>query len=312
MQAWPAATTSGLPIKITDWRDDVETPAELSSCEVVFITVSTSRDLIEVTTGANGLFTGERAPGPRVVVDCSTVSPEASATVRETSGLADAVPRPTRQPASAAPGAEPGRHAGVPQVVRAPRQWGCVLSSRECGLSSAGPHVGVRALGQLPSLSPVQHTSAPRGRVIPLTKNPHQRRWARHRARIPLATVLELTSITALARATPARSGPRLRLRQEQLTPGARLLLPLPCLGVLHEIRKNDVLPPKVDRFGRSRRDVVHHCEERDQPRPAQRLLPQRCWGSTIGPSWPTWPAPSCDALTRPRTTARSIRPPEV
>ncbi|GII56844.1 3-hydroxyisobutyrate dehydrogenase [Planotetraspora thailandica] len=57
------------------------TIAELRDRDVVFTMVSTSADLEEVLAGADGLLTGERVP--RVVVDCSTVSAEASAAMRE-------------------------------------------------------------------------------------------------------------------------------------------------------------------------------------------------------------------------------------
>jgi 3-hydroxyisobutyrate dehydrogenase-like beta-hydroxyacid dehydrogenase len=59
----------------------VERPADLADREVVFVMVSASADLEEVTTGDGGVLT---APGyaPGVLVDSSTVSVEASASVR--------------------------------------------------------------------------------------------------------------------------------------------------------------------------------------------------------------------------------------
>jgi 3-hydroxyisobutyrate dehydrogenase-like beta-hydroxyacid dehydrogenase len=56
--------------------------SELADRDIVFTMVSTSDDLKEVLTGPKGLFS---RPGksPRVVVDCSSVSVEASAEVRE-------------------------------------------------------------------------------------------------------------------------------------------------------------------------------------------------------------------------------------
>ncbi|MER7273304.1 NAD(P)-dependent oxidoreductase [Dactylosporangium sp. NPDC000244] len=51
--------------------------ADLGGCDVVFVMVSTSDDLREVL---RGLFAGEHLPG--TVVDCSTVSAEASAAAR--------------------------------------------------------------------------------------------------------------------------------------------------------------------------------------------------------------------------------------
>src|ERR1019366_4661234 len=52
----------------------------LAGCDLVFVMVSTSADLEQVTLGAGGLLTGERRPG--ILVDCSTVSEEASSRIR--------------------------------------------------------------------------------------------------------------------------------------------------------------------------------------------------------------------------------------
>ncbi len=57
------------------------TIAELASQPVVFTAVGGDSDLVAVTTGEGGLLSGESVPG--VLVDCSTVSREASAQVRE-------------------------------------------------------------------------------------------------------------------------------------------------------------------------------------------------------------------------------------
>ena len=57
-----------------------DSAAGLSSADVVFVMVGTSQDLIEAVTGPAGLISGGRAPS--VVVDCSTVSVEASEQVR--------------------------------------------------------------------------------------------------------------------------------------------------------------------------------------------------------------------------------------
>ena len=58
----------------------VDTPADLADREIVFIMVAADKDLEAVITGPDGLLTGEDRP--RVVVDSSTVSTEASARVR--------------------------------------------------------------------------------------------------------------------------------------------------------------------------------------------------------------------------------------
>lgn len=59
----------------------VDTPRDLADRDIVFSTVSASDDLIAVTGGPNGLLGGDSSP--QLLVDCSTVSEEASAQVRE-------------------------------------------------------------------------------------------------------------------------------------------------------------------------------------------------------------------------------------
>jgi len=54
---------------------------DLAESEIVFTTLGTPEDLISALTGPGGLMSGSAAP--KVVVDCSTVSVEASALVRE-------------------------------------------------------------------------------------------------------------------------------------------------------------------------------------------------------------------------------------
>ncbi len=56
-------------------------PADLGAADIVFITVGGSDDLIDVVLGPHGLISGPSAPA--VVVDCSTVSADASERVRE-------------------------------------------------------------------------------------------------------------------------------------------------------------------------------------------------------------------------------------
>jgi 3-hydroxyisobutyrate dehydrogenase len=55
--------------------------AGLSELEIVFLTLGTSDDLVAAVLGPDGLMSG--ASAPKVIVDCSTVSAEASARVRE-------------------------------------------------------------------------------------------------------------------------------------------------------------------------------------------------------------------------------------
>jgi 3-hydroxyisobutyrate dehydrogenase len=58
----------------------VDSAAALAGCDIVFTSVSTSDDLISVITGARGLLIGH--PTPRLLVDTSSVSEEASAKIR--------------------------------------------------------------------------------------------------------------------------------------------------------------------------------------------------------------------------------------
>lgn len=59
----------------------VDSIADLRSCDVVFVTVASSADLLDVVCGDEGLLGGSKAPS--IMVDCSTVSQEASAQARE-------------------------------------------------------------------------------------------------------------------------------------------------------------------------------------------------------------------------------------
>jgi len=59
----------------------VKTAADLGAASIVFVTVAASDDLIEAVLGPRGLIHG--ASAPPIVVDCSTVSAEASQRVRE-------------------------------------------------------------------------------------------------------------------------------------------------------------------------------------------------------------------------------------
>ncbi|GAB3429480.1 NAD(P)-dependent oxidoreductase [Flindersiella endophytica] len=61
----------------------VDTIGELSDCDVVFTMVSASDDYIEVTTGSSGVVGGSQSP--RILVDFSTVSAEATEQVIERS-----------------------------------------------------------------------------------------------------------------------------------------------------------------------------------------------------------------------------------
>jgi 3-hydroxyisobutyrate dehydrogenase len=56
--------------------------AELAVLDIVFVTVASPDDLIAAVLGPEGLMSGPGEDAPRVLVDCSTVSAEASARVR--------------------------------------------------------------------------------------------------------------------------------------------------------------------------------------------------------------------------------------
>jgi len=58
----------------------VATAAGLSAVDILFVTVGSSQDLIDALTGPAGVISAGRAPS--IVVDCSTVSAEASEQVR--------------------------------------------------------------------------------------------------------------------------------------------------------------------------------------------------------------------------------------
>jgi 3-hydroxyisobutyrate dehydrogenase len=59
----------------------VDSAADLSGCDIVFATVGTSEDLVEAVLGPGGLASDTAMPS--ILVDCSTISADASAWVRE-------------------------------------------------------------------------------------------------------------------------------------------------------------------------------------------------------------------------------------
>ena len=64
----------------------VNSPANLANRDIVFTMVSGPDDLIEVVSGASGLLSHENH-APKLLVDCSSVSTEASAAVRKQAAL---------------------------------------------------------------------------------------------------------------------------------------------------------------------------------------------------------------------------------
>jgi 3-hydroxyisobutyrate dehydrogenase len=92
--------------------------AELGTRDVVFVTVGSSEDLISAVLGPDGLMAGPDGAVPRVLVDCSTVSAQASARVR-----ADIAERGTAFLAAPV--------MGNPKVVRAGKMTAAVSGPRD-------------------------------------------------------------------------------------------------------------------------------------------------------------------------------------
>ena len=100
--------------------------AELADCDLVFVIVAESRDLLEVISGPKGLLS---RPGkaPRIVVDSSTVSETASAEAR--ARLAERGAQFLCAPVS-----------GNPKVVRAGK-LGVVVSGPQAAYDAAAPYL---------------------------------------------------------------------------------------------------------------------------------------------------------------------------
>ncbi|MDR1427383.1 MAG: NAD(P)-dependent oxidoreductase [Bifidobacteriaceae bacterium] len=80
---WNRTTAKTAPL-IDQGAGLAESIGDLAACDVVFVMVSTPKDLIQVVSGPQGLL---RAPQvPAFIVDCSTVNPETSAQVRAAAG----------------------------------------------------------------------------------------------------------------------------------------------------------------------------------------------------------------------------------
>jgi 3-hydroxyisobutyrate dehydrogenase-like beta-hydroxyacid dehydrogenase len=76
---WNRTTAKTTPL-VERGATSVATIHELATCDIVFIMVSTPADLEEVVIGPDGLLTASAVPA--VIVDCSTVSVDTSATIR--------------------------------------------------------------------------------------------------------------------------------------------------------------------------------------------------------------------------------------
>ena len=110
----------------------VGSAAELGTRDIVFLTVGTSDDLVAAVLGPDGIMSGP-APAPEVLIDCSTVSAEASALVR-----AEIADRGTALLAAPV--------MGNPSVVRAGKMTVAVSGPREA-FEMAEPYLNMLGRG---------------------------------------------------------------------------------------------------------------------------------------------------------------------
>jgi 3-hydroxyisobutyrate dehydrogenase-like beta-hydroxyacid dehydrogenase len=59
-------------------------PADLAGCDIVFVMVAADADVLDVTMGSHGVLS-DPTRSPAILIDCSTISAETSAMVREAS-----------------------------------------------------------------------------------------------------------------------------------------------------------------------------------------------------------------------------------
>jgi 3-hydroxyisobutyrate dehydrogenase len=110
----------------------VGSAAELGTRDIVFLTVGTSDDLVAAVLGPDGIMSGP-GPAPEVLIDCSTVSAEASALVR-----AEIADRGTALLAAPV--------MGNPNVVRAGKMTVAVSGPREA-FEMAEPYLNMLGRG---------------------------------------------------------------------------------------------------------------------------------------------------------------------
>jgi 3-hydroxyisobutyrate dehydrogenase len=109
----------------------VDSAADLASCDIVFACVGTSQDLIDAVLGPGGLMSG--ASTPSILVDCSTISAEASAQIRQ-----QAAARGTALLAAPV--------MGNPRVARAGRLT-LAVSGPRAGFDAAEPYLNLLGSG---------------------------------------------------------------------------------------------------------------------------------------------------------------------
>jgi 3-hydroxyisobutyrate dehydrogenase len=109
----------------------VDSAADLASSEIVFATVGTSQDLVDAVLGPAGLMS--EAAAPSILVDCSTISAEASAQIRR-----DVTARGTELLAAPV--------MGNPRVARAGRLT-LAVSGPRAAFDAAEPYLNLLGAG---------------------------------------------------------------------------------------------------------------------------------------------------------------------
>jgi 3-hydroxyisobutyrate dehydrogenase-like beta-hydroxyacid dehydrogenase len=108
-------------------------PSDLAICDIVFTMISTAADLKTVLTGEHGLFAAAGA-APKILVELSTISPEASAEIRTL-----AAERGTQMVTVAVSGNDVVARAGrLSMIVSGPR---AVFDTVAPYLSCFGPNI---------------------------------------------------------------------------------------------------------------------------------------------------------------------------
>ena len=80
MAVWNRTRDKAEPLA-KDGAKIVDQPADLADRDIVFSVLATSKDVLHVATGPNGVLS-VKGKAPRIVVDCTSISAEASAEVR--------------------------------------------------------------------------------------------------------------------------------------------------------------------------------------------------------------------------------------
>jgi 3-hydroxyisobutyrate dehydrogenase-like beta-hydroxyacid dehydrogenase len=135
LTVWNRTAEKARPL-VEQGADQVQHLHELARCDVVFVCVLRSEDLLEVLVGENGILT--HAHHPRIVVDCSTVSVDASAQARaaaEKRGVAFLAACVSGNPAMV-------REGGAAIVASGPRATFDEVEEQLRALAATAVHVG--------------------------------------------------------------------------------------------------------------------------------------------------------------------------